>query len=112
MTEQRPWGYFTILYEDETCKFKRIVVNPGCKISLQYHHKRDETWKIVSGIGEMTLDDNKFLVYPYDVVEIPHKVVHRVENIDQEPLVFLEVQTGSYFGEDDIIRIEDDYNRL
>ncbi len=112
MTEQRPWGQFTILYEDETCKVKRIVVNPGCRLSLQYHHKRDETWKIISGIGELTLDDDRSFVYADDTIWIDRQVVHRIENIDQEPLVFIEVQTGSYFGEDDIIRIEDDYNRL
>jgi mannose-6-phosphate isomerase len=112
MVESRPWGQYTILYEDQTCKVKRIVVNVGHKLSLQYHHKRDETWKIVSGIGEMTLEDDKFLVYPEDVVRIDRNVLHRVENIDQEPLVFIEVQTGKYFGEDDIIRIQDDYGRL
>lgn len=112
MNEIRPWGQFTILYEDKTCKVKRIVVHPGHKLSLQYHHKRDETWKVISGIGEMTLSDDKFLVYPEDVININRKVMHRIENIDQDPLVFIEVQTGSYFGEDDIIRIEDDYNRL
>ena len=111
MIEYRPWGYYEILKEKTNYKVKRITVKPGERLSYQYHHKRSEVWTIVSGIATMTLDD-KISHYIYgETILIPQGTKHRVENKGIEDLIFIEVQHGSYFGEDDIIRIEDDYNR-
>ena len=109
--EQRPWGKYEILLDTDYCKVKRITVNPGGRLSYQYHHKRSEVWTIVAGIATITLDDE---VNWYDYgksVKIPQGMKHRVENKEQEPLIFIEVQHGSSFDETDIVRIEDDYNR-
>tara|TARA_B110000003_G_scaffold230775_1_gene233072 strand:+ start:1067 stop:1411 length:345 start_codon:yes stop_codon:yes gene_type:complete len=109
--EERPWGKFEILIEDVGCKVKRIIVKPGGRLSYQYHHKRSEVWTIVSGTATITLDES-IKDYEYgDTVLIPQGTKHRVENQFDNNLVFIEVQHGSYFGEDDIIRINDDYNR-
>jgi len=108
---KRPWGQYFILDQGESYKVKRIEVNPGGRLSYQYHHKRSEVWTIVSGIARITLDD---VVKDYqvgEVVQIAQGVKHRVENAEKESLTFIEVQYGSYFGEDDIVRIQDDYNR-
>ena len=110
--EERPWGSFENLLDTEYCKVKRIIVKPGQRLSYQYHHKRSECWVIVQGWAAITLDD-KFLSYKTgDVVEIPVGMKHRVMNNHiKEDLIFIETQTGTYFGEDDIVRIEDDYGR-
>lgn len=109
--EERPWGKFEILVDSDYCKVKRITVNPGGRLSYQYHYKRSEAWTIVAGIATITLDD-EINWYGYGkTIKIPQGMKHRVENKEQEPLIFIEVQHGSYFGEDDIVRIEDDYNR-
>jgi len=111
MIEKRPWGMFEILLDSDYCKVKRITVRPGGRLSYQYHHKRSEVWTIVSGEAYMLLD-NKLSLHTYgDTILIPQGTKHRVENKGQVDLVFIEVQHGSYFGEDDIVRIEDDYNR-
>jgi mannose-6-phosphate isomerase len=111
LTEERPWGKFEILVDNDNCKVKRITVYPNGRLSYQYHHKRSEVWTIVSGIATMTLDD-KISDYIYgETILIPQGTKHRVENKGFDDLVFIEVQHGSYFGEDDIVRIEDDYNR-
>ena len=110
-TEERPWGKFEILVDSDYCKVKRITVTPGGRLSYQYHYKRSEVWTVVAGIATITLDDE---VNWYDygkTVKIPQGTKHRVENKEDEDLIFIEVQHGSYFGEDDIVRIEDDYNR-
>lgn len=107
----RPWGEYWVLEDAETHKVKKIKVNPGERLSLQYHHKRAEVWTIVSGIGTVTID-NEIKDYKVgEVAQIPLCAVHRIENKTSEPVFFIEVQYGSYFGEDDIVRIEDDYNR-
>ena len=109
--EERPCGKFEILMEDIGCKKKRITVKPGGRLSYQYHHKRSEVWTIVSGTATITLDElTKDYEYG-DTVLIPQGTKHRVENQLDDDLVFIEVQHGSYFGEDDIVRIEDDYMR-
>ena len=100
-----------MLEDAATHKVKRIQVNPGGRLSLQYHHKRAEVWTIVSGIGTITIDDEIKDYIAGKVAIIPQGAHHRIENKTQEPVVFIEVQHGSYFGEDDIVRIEDDYNR-
>ena len=107
----RPWGEYWVLEDADSHKVKKIKVNPGGRLSLQYHHKRAEVWTIVSGIGTVTID-NEIKDYKVgEVAQIPLGAVHRIENKTSEPVFFIEVQYGSYFGEDDIVRIEDDYNR-
>jgi mannose-6-phosphate isomerase-like protein (cupin superfamily) len=111
MIEQRPWGQYEVLLDAENTKVKRITVNPGGKLSLQYHHKRSEHWIIITGTAHVTIGDFIKVVEAGDSCYLPLRAKHRVENLQAEPLVFIEVQTGTYFGEDDIVRIEDLYNR-
>lgn len=107
----RPWGEYWVLDVSETHKVKRIKVNPKGRLSLQYHHYRAEVWTIVSGVGTITIDDTIQEYKTGDVAKIPQGAHHRIENRTAEPLIFIEVQYGTYFGEDDIVRIEDDYQR-
>ena len=108
----RPWGEYWVLEDANTHKVKRIQVNPGGRLSLQYHHHRAEVWTIVSGIGTITINETIKDYREGEVAIIPQGALHRIENKTQEPVVFIEVQHGTYFGEDDIVRIEDDYNRI
>ena len=108
---KRPWGNYVILTSLEYCKVKHITINPGSQISVQYHNKRAEVWTIVSGTGQVLLGDQWEVVSPGITITIPQGTIHSVKALD-EPLVFIEVQTGTYFGEDDIIRLEDKYNRV
>ena len=110
--EHRPWGSFEHLLEELYCKVKRIIVRPGHKLSYQFHHKRNEVWVIVQGTATVTLDEEVKTFGWNSVVDIPIGTKHRVENKDDEDLIFIETQTGTYFGEDDIFRLEDDYGRL
>ena len=107
----RPWGEYWVLEDANTHKVKRIQVNPGGRLSLQYHHHRTEVWTIVSGIGTITINETIKDYREGEVAIITQGAHHRIENKTQEPVVFIEVQHGTYFGEDDIVRIEDDYNR-
>lgn len=107
----RPWGEYWVLEDTDSHKVKRIQVNPGGRLSLQYHFKRSEVWTIISGVGTITINDQIREYAPGQVALIPQGAHHRIENKTNEPLIFIEVQYGSYFGEDDIVRIEDDYNR-
>ena len=109
--EERPWGAFEVLYEDKFCKVKKIFVVPEGKLSLQSHKHRSEVWTIIYGEGEMTVGDRVWLVKKGDVIEIPVMEKHRIENNTDEPLVFIEVQWGESFKEDDIYRYEDKYDR-
>jgi len=109
--EERPWGRFFVIHDQPTYKLKRIEVDPGGRLSYQYHHKRSEAWTIVKGAGTITLDDHTKEYLKGETILIPQGVKHRIENKKNEKVVFIEVQTGTYFGEDDIVRIEDDYNR-
>ena len=111
MKEYRPWGCYEILHDEKSCKVKKITVKPGERLSYQYHHKRSEVWTIVSGEAYMLLDDELSLHTYGETILIPQGTKHRVENRGTNDLVFIEVQHGSYFGEDDIVRIEDKYNR-
>jgi mannose-6-phosphate isomerase len=111
-TEQRPWGNFEVLYDGEDCKVKRITVNPEQRLSYQFHNKRTEQWTIISGQGMVTIDDKKNTAKAGTVIWIPQEAKHRIKNTSkEEDLVFIETQLGTYFGEDDITRIEDDYER-
>ena len=110
-SEERPWGRYFVLQDEPTYKLKRIEVDPGGKLSYQYHYKRSEAWTIVEGLGTITLDGIIKIYQPDDTIIIPQGTKHRIENTTANKVVFIEVQTGSYFGEDDIVRIEDIYNR-
>ena len=107
----RPWGEYTILRDKEDSKTKLLTVHPGKRLSLQRHEKRDETWVIVSGEGLVTVDSGVTSIGYGDVIRIKAGQIHRVENCGLEDLRFIEVQTGTYFGEDDIERLDDDYGR-
>jgi mannose-6-phosphate isomerase len=109
--ETRPWGAFTVLEHSERHKVKRIVVRPGHRLSYQAHSRRAEHWFVVSGEGHVTLDGAKLAVTPGTSVDVATGVPHRIENTGTEELVFIEVQHGDYFGEDDIVRFEDDFGR-
>ena len=109
--EERPWGRFFVLHDESTYKLKRIEVDPGGRLSYQYHNKRSEAWTIVNGNGTITLNGEAKEYNSGETILIPQGVKHRIENKGKEKVVFIEVQTGTYFGEDDIVRIEDDYNR-
>ena len=108
----RPWGTYQVLLENDNCKVKKIVVQPGQKLSLQSHEKRSELWKVIDGDGEVTLNEQIKPVFAGSVIQIPVKMIHRIENVGNKPLVFIEIQTGEYFGEDDIKRYEDIYGRI
>ena len=108
----RPWGSFTVLDEGENYKVKRIEVLPGKRLSYQRHSRRAEHWYVVHGTAKVTLDGVEKLVNAGEAIDIAVQTAHRVENPDAEQLlVFIETQTGDYFGEDDIVRIEDDFGR-
>ena len=110
--EKRPWGEFENLLDVDYCKVKKIVINPGQAPSYQFHYKRSEVYVIVQGKASIKLDD---VIREYnvgDTIIIPVLTKHRVENIGDNDLIFIEVQHGEYFGEDDIVRIEDSYGRI
>ncbi|MGB4990239.1 MAG: phosphomannose isomerase type II C-terminal cupin domain [Pyrinomonadaceae bacterium] len=110
--DQRPWGSFTVLDEGENYKVKRIEVLPGKRLSYQQHSRRSEHWFVVSGIAKVTLNGAEILVKTGSAIDIGRGDAHRVENPDaSELLVFIETQTGDYFGEDDIVRLDDDFGR-
>lgn len=107
----RPWGWYDCLEQGPCFQVKRIGVNPGARLSLQMHNKRSEHWVVVKGAGRVTNGDRVFDLHVNESTYIPAGTRHRLENLGPEPLEIIEVQTGSYFGEDDIIRFEDSYGR-
>jgi mannose-6-phosphate isomerase len=109
--EERPWGRYFVLQDEPTYKVKRIEVEPGQRLSYQYHFKRSEAWTMVLGEAIITLDGIAKTYKAGETILIPVGTKHRIENKSDALAVFIEVQTGTYFGEDDIVRIEDDYNR-
>ena len=109
--EERPWGTFENLLDTDYCKVKELVIKTGGRPSYQFHHKRSEVWTIVQGEAVVTLDGEEKVYKTGEVVVVPVEVSHRIENRQEEDLKFIEVQTGTYFGEDDIVRLEDDYGR-
>jgi len=111
-TEERPWGSYTNLLDESYTKVKQIVIKPGESPSYQYHFKRSEIWVIVKGTGVCKLDDEKYEVTVGDVIAIDEEQKHQITNIGETDLVFVEVQLGEYFGEDDIVRLEDKYGRV
>jgi mannose-6-phosphate isomerase len=108
---ERPWGRYEVLQESATHKVKCIWVNPGKRLSYQRHKFRAEHWFIVSGDAEVTINGAVKQVGPGDTVDFAIGVLHRIANIGTSEVVFVEIQTGTYFGEDDIERVEDDFGR-
>ncbi len=111
LTAHRPWGTYTILEESENYKIKRIVVKPGKRLSLQKHFHRSEHWIVVSGTAKVTVGEKEILVRPNESTYIPLGEVHRLENPGKIDVVLIEAQVGSYLGEDDIVRLQDDFKR-
>ena len=109
--DRRPWGTFTVLDEGDNYKVKRIEVLPGKRLSYQRHAQRAEHWIVVQGTAKVTLDDREITVSIGQAIDIPTGSAHRVENPGEELLVFIEVQRGTYLGEDDIVRLQDDFGR-
>ncbi len=110
--DRRPWGSFTVLDEGAGYKVKRIEVLPGKRLSYQKHRQRAEHWFVVTGTAMVTLNDETIFVETASAIDIKIGDAHRVENPSQtEDLIFIEVQRGDYLGEDDIIRLEDDFGR-
>ena len=108
---ERPWGRYEVLQEGATYKVKTIYVTVGKRLSYQRHQKRSEHWYVTDGSGEVTLDGKVQVVSRGSILEIPQGMLHRISNTGDRELIFIEVQTGSYFGEDDIERVEDDFGR-
>ena len=108
---QRPWGYYTVLLDAPYCKVKEITVEPGHRLSYQSHTKRQEQWTVVTGNLTVIIDGREHTVYRGKSIHIPWGCKHRAWNKTDDIVQFIEVQTGTYFGEDDIIRYEDDYKR-
>ena len=111
LTVHRPWGTYTVLEEDPSYKIKRIEVRPKASLSLQMHHHRSEHWVVVSGMAKVTSGENEFFVRTNESTYIPAGHRHRLENPGVLPLVMIEVQSGQYLGEDDIVRFKDAYYR-
>jgi mannose-6-phosphate isomerase len=111
-SDRRPWGTYTVLAGDERHKVKRIVVWPGKRLSYQRHARRSEHWFIVQGTGLVTLDGIQSEVGAGQSIDIPVGSDHRIENRTDSDVVFVEVQHGEYFGEDDIVRLDDDFGRV
>jgi mannose-6-phosphate isomerase len=107
----RPWGRYDVLSTSDFHQVKNIFVLPGKRLSYQRHEKRAEHWLIISGAARVTLDGKTLELTAGDSVDIQIGVAHRIENIGTTELVFTEIQTGTYFGEDDIERLEDDFGR-
>ncbi|MEK7829561.1 MAG: phosphomannose isomerase type II C-terminal cupin domain [Acidobacteriota bacterium] len=109
--DERPWGNFTVLDEADGYKVKRIEVLPGKRLSYQKHAQRAEHWFIVAGTAKVTLDGNDIFLKPGEYVDIAIGQAHRIENPGKDKVVFIEVQRGDYLGEDDIVRLQDDFGR-
>ncbi len=110
--DERPWGTYLVLDDTQSDhKVKRIIVEPGKRLSYQRHSKRSEHWFVVSGEALVVLDGVDHVLRAGDSIDISQGTAHRIENIGTKPVLFIEIQYGTYFGEDDIVRLEDDYGR-
>jgi mannose-6-phosphate isomerase len=110
--DRRPWGSFTVLDEGTGYKVKRIEVLSGKRLSYQKHARRAEHWMVVAGTATVTLDDDQFVVRCGETVDIPVGASHRIENAGADKLIFIEIMRGDYLGEDDIVRLQDDFGRV
>ena len=108
----RPWGYYKLIEKGSTWQVKEIRVNPESSLSLQKHSKRSEHWIILEGIANVEINNQKQILYENQSIYIPLGAKHRLLNLEKNPLTIIEVQSGKYLGEDDIIRYEDNYGRL
>jgi len=108
---QRPWGFYIKFLEEAGVWVKRVEVNPGARLSLQKHAHRSEKWNIVTGKGLVTINESEIEVGPGSIVDVPVGTVHRISNTGKDKLVFIEVACGDALSEDDIIRLQDDYDR-
>jgi mannose-1-phosphate guanylyltransferase/mannose-6-phosphate isomerase len=111
-SDHRPWGYYQSIHAGERFQVKRITVNPGAKLSLQKHYHRAEHWVVVNGTAIVTRDDEEILLRENESIFVPLGCMHRLENPGKVPLNLIEVQSGSYLGEDDIVRVQDIYDRV
>ena len=109
--DERPWGSYTVLDEGDGYKVKRIEVLPGKRLSYQKHRQRGEHWMVVQGEGVVTLEGRDISVPLGETIDIPQGAAHRIANPGAEKLIFIEIQRGDYLGEDDIVRLEDDFGR-
>jgi mannose-1-phosphate guanylyltransferase/mannose-6-phosphate isomerase len=110
--DERPWGRWDLLDEEEGFKVKKITVKPNQRLSLQLHHHRAENWVVAKGKARVRVGDRIMEVEERETVFIPKETEHRLENIGEDDLIVIEVQTGEYLREDDLVRIEDDYGRI
>jgi mannose-1-phosphate guanylyltransferase/mannose-1-phosphate guanylyltransferase/mannose-6-phosphate isomerase len=108
----RPWGYYQSIHAGDRFQVKRITVNPGAKLSLQKHYHRAEHWVVVNGTAIVTRDDEEILLRENESIFVPLGCMHRLENPGKVPLNLIEVQSGAYLGEDDIVRVQDIYARV
>ncbi len=106
-----PWGTWSVLADDDEFKVKRIEVLPGGRLSYQKHLRREEHWYVVKGQALATVDGREHRLTEGDSLNVGKGAFHRIANVGETPLVFVEVQRGDYFGEDDIVRLQDDYGR-
>ena len=111
LSEERPWGSYLVLHREKGIQVKRIEVKAGSRFSLQKHLKRSEKWMVTAGSGKATVGDKEFPVGAGSFVDIAVGQIHRMHNTGTVPLVFIEVQFGDYLGEDDIVRLGDDFGR-
>jgi len=111
ITEYRPWGFFTVLEEKSNYKVKKLVIGPHKKLSLQLHHHREEQWIIVEGTPQLTCGEIYREFQRGECLHIKVGEIHRIENNSLSPVTIIEVQNGEYLGEDDIVRLEDEYFR-
>ncbi|CAM2066412.1 Phosphomannose isomerase type II C-terminal cupin domain [Sulfidibacter corallicola] len=109
--EQRPWGCFRVIGDYPDCKIKRLDILPGQRLSLQSHRHRTEYWVMIRGTATVTLAEEQRELQPGEMIVIPKTAKHRIENGGHDLVSLIEVQLGSYFGEDDIVRYADDYQR-
>jgi mannose-1-phosphate guanylyltransferase/mannose-6-phosphate isomerase len=112
LSEKRPWGYYKILDYNEGYQIKKLVINPNGQLSLQSHNYRNEQWYVISGNPTVTKGETVLKLKPNDTIFIEIKEKHRIENFTNEDVVIIEIQTGEYLGEDDIIRYSDAYGRI
>jgi len=110
--EQRPWGQFENILDKDYCKVKEIIIKPNQAPSYQYHYKRSEVYVILKGKASIILNGIESEYGPGDIVIIPQLTKHQIKNIGSNDLIFIEVQYGEYFGEDDIVRLKDYYGRI
>ena len=109
---ERPWGYYRTIEQKDNYQIKHIKVKPGKRLSLQYHFKRDEHWTIVKGKGIVQLNDTSIELGVNEAIFIPKEAKHRITNNTDQFVEFIEIQIGDYLGEDDIVRLEDDFGRI